>query len=289
MRVLLAALLTILTFTASAKADPAMWEARDSDSRVVLFGSVHALPDGVNWRTPALDAAMKSSEHVYFETDIGPRGLLALTVKMTVAMFQSASAPWLHLLTQEQLDQLEIAVEPLGLTLEAAGQLPPWLLTMQLAGQQMAEADTSGGEYSFGAGVEWTLQWDLLPEEKAYFETPVEQFDMIAAGTVEEQVEALLATLGETAGGDALGALVAAWQRGDVDTLVSMTQPKSEAEAAALQVLLFDRNQRWIPQIEKLLADNHEDLIVVGAAHLAGEGSVLDLLEKAGYTVTRIQ
>ena len=43
MRVLLAALLTILTFTAAAKADPAMWEARDADSRVVLFGSVHAL------------------------------------------------------------------------------------------------------------------------------------------------------------------------------------------------------------------------------------------------------
>ena len=30
-------------------------------------------------------------------------------------------------------------------------------------------------------------------------------------------------------------------------------------------------------------------MIVVGAAHLAGPGSVLDLLAKAGYTVTRVQ
>jgi uncharacterized protein YbaP (TraB family) len=289
MRILLAALLTIFTLTATAKADPAMWEARDADSRIVLFGSVHALPEGLTWRTPALDAAMAASEHVYFETDVGPRGLLALTVKMTVAMFQSAPAPWLDLLTEEQLDQLEVAVEPLGLTLEAAGLMPPWLLTMELAGQQMADADNAAGEYTFGAGVEWTLQWDLLPDEKAYFETPIEQFDLIAAGTIEEQVAALLATLGETAAGDELDRLVAAWVSGDVDTLAGMMQPKSDEEAAALKVLLLDRNLRWMPQIEKLLAENREDLIVVGAAHLAGEGSVLDLLETAGYTVTRIQ
>jgi uncharacterized protein YbaP (TraB family) len=288
MRVLLAVLLLIFC-TVAAKADPAMWEARDADSRIVLFGSVHALPESLVWRTPALDAAMEASEHVYFETDIGPRGLLALTVKMTVAMFQTSSTPWLHLLTDEELARLEIAVAPLGLTLEAAGQTPPWLLSMQLAGQQMAETDNAAGEYTFDAGVEWTLQWELLPDEKAYFETPIEQFDMIAAGTIEEQVEALLATLGETAGGDELDRLVAAWASGDVETVAGMMTPRNEAEAAALKLLLHDRNQRWMPQIEKLLAENREDLIVVGAAHLAGEGSVLDLLDRAGYTVTRIQ
>ncbi|MEQ1704264.1 MAG: TraB/GumN family protein, partial [Ilumatobacteraceae bacterium] len=238
MRVLLAAFLAVLTLTTTAKADPAMWEARDADSRIVLFGSVHALPEELTWRTPALDAAMASSEHVYFETDIGPRGLLALTVKMTVAMFQSTTTPWLHMLSDEDLVRLEIAVAPLGLTLETAGQTPPWLLSMQLAGQQMAEADTSSGEYSFGAGVEWTLQWDLLPDEKAFFETPIEQFEIIAAGTVEEQVEALVATLGESAAGDELDRLVTAWASGDVESLASMVQPKSEAETAVMQSLL---------------------------------------------------
>ena len=87
--------LPLLALTATVRADPAMWEARDADSRIVLFGSVHMLPRALEWRTPALDAAMARSEHVYFETDVGPRGVLALTVKMTLAMFQSATAPWL--------------------------------------------------------------------------------------------------------------------------------------------------------------------------------------------------
>lgn len=286
MRALLAALLTVLLSTA-ANADPAMWEASDGDSRVVLFGSVHMLPPHLDWRTPALDAAMTKSEQVYFETDVGPRGLIALTVKMTVAMFQASGTPWLHLLTDDQLDLLARALEPLGMTLEAAAVTPPWLLTMQLANQQMTGAETS--DYSFEGGVEWTLQWDLVPDRKAYFETPGEQYDMLAAGTLEEQVQGLVAALNETAGSEALADLVSAWASGDVDALQQVMVPKNEAEQAAMEALLYERNRKWIPQIERLLADNREDLIVVGAAHLAGAGSVLDLLEKAGYTVTRIQ
>ena len=83
--------------------------------------------------------------------------------------------------------------------------------------------------------------------------------------------------------------MIDAWTNGDVDMLASLTAPKSEAETAAIEMLLLQRNRNWMPTIERLLRENREDLIVVGAAHLAGAGSVLDLLEDAGYTVTRIQ
>jgi uncharacterized protein YbaP (TraB family) len=289
MKALLAALLTAFIFTATARADPAMWEARDADSRIVLFGSVHMLPPDLKWRTPALDDALAGSEHVYFETDVGPRGFLALTVKMTIAAFQAVNTPWLYLLTDEQVEQLRSAIEPLEITLEAAGQMPPWLLSMQLADHQLSGADAVTDDYAFGSGVEWTLQWDLVPDRKAFFETPGEQFDLLAAGTIEEQVQGLVSVLNETAGSEALDELVAAWAGGDVEALASLLIPRNEGEAAALDMLLLKRNRNWVPTLERLLRENREDLIVVGAAHLAGEGSVLDLLEQAGYTVTRIQ
>jgi uncharacterized protein YbaP (TraB family) len=53
--------------------------------------------------------------------------------------------------------------------------------------------------------------------------------------------------------------------------------------------MVRDRNAKWVTAITGLLADNHQDLIVVGAAHLSGDGSVIDLLGKAGFTVQRIQ
>jgi len=288
MKAIFASLIAVLALTAGAKADPAMWEVRDGDSAIHLFGSVHMLPPDLKWRTPALEDAIAKSEQVYFETDIGPRGFLALTIKMTIASFQQMSSPWLYLLTDQELAQLMDALAPLGMTVEQAGVTPPWMVSMQLAGAQMSGEGSTA--YSFNAGVEWTLQWDLVPDRKAYLETPGEQFDLIAAGTVDEQVAALVAMLDETGTNtDALGEVIRAWAAGDVDALAASVAPKNEAEQASIDVLLLKRNRNWIPALEQLLAENREDLVVVGAAHLAGDGSVLDLLEQAGYTVTRIQ
>lgn len=265
-----------------------MWEVRDADSAIRLFGSVHMLPADLRWRTPMLDEALARAEHVYFETDVGPRGFLALTIKMTIASFQTVATPWLQLLNEVQLRQLAAAIEPLGITLEQAGATPPWMLSMQLAGQQLAGADAAS-DYSFASGVEWTLQWELVPDRKAYLETPGEQFDLMAAGTLQQQVDALIATINDTGGGDILDTIVNAWASGDVDALAHSFAARNEAEQAEIDTLLRNRNRNWMPTLERLLAGNHEALIVVGAAHLAGESSVLDLLEQAGYTVTRVQ
>ncbi|RYE08810.1 MAG: TraB/GumN family protein [Hyphomicrobiales bacterium] len=289
MKAISAALLMALALAQPVRADPAMWEARDADSRIVLFGSVHMLPSGLDWRTPALDAAMNASEHVYFETDIGPRGLAAITLKMIVSAYQTANTPWLHLLTHVQVNQLARQAAELGIGLQAAEAMPPWLLAMQISEHQMRDATGAGSGADFYAGVEWTLQWELPPERKAFFETPGEQFDMIATGTIEEQVAQLVAVLDQTEGGAQLDELIEAWQDGDVEGLQKFLSPTDQLDEAMLEALLFQRNRNWMPTVEKLLADNRESLIVVGAGHLTGAGSVLDLLEQAGYTVSRIQ
>ena len=57
MKAILASLIAVLALTAGAKADPAMWEVRDGDSAIRLFGSVHMLPADLKWRTAALENA----------------------------------------------------------------------------------------------------------------------------------------------------------------------------------------------------------------------------------------
>lgn len=70
-----------------------------------------------------------------------------------------------------------------------------------------------------------------------------------------------------------------------------MLDPKAWGSAkmskSNMDAMLFARNRNWIPQIESLLAKKTA-LIAVGAAHLMGKDSVLDLLEKKGYTITRV-
>lgn len=289
MRAILGAALAALMLASAAKAEPGLWEARDADSRILLFGSVHALPPDLDWRTPALDQAIAKSEHVYFETDIGPRGMAAIAVKMVVASFQSATQSWTYLLDDDEYLRLADALAGVGIDIEEAGRMPPWAVAMQLSADQMA-GENGTAEFRFESGVEWTLQWELPPERKAYLETPGEQFDLLATGTIEEQVAQLMAGLDEyEAGKDELDRLVTAWLGGEVETLAGLMEPEGEAEQAAIETLLLNRNRNWIPALEKLLAENRENLVIVGAAHLAGDGSVLDLLEQAGYTITRIQ
>jgi uncharacterized protein YbaP (TraB family) len=48
---------------------PALWEVTvpGGDQRIWLFGTVHALPDGVEWRTPALEEALAGSDMLVVE------------------------------------------------------------------------------------------------------------------------------------------------------------------------------------------------------------------------------
>jgi uncharacterized protein YbaP (TraB family) len=50
---------------------------------------------------------------------------------------------------------------------------------------------------------------------------------------------------------------------------------------------IVKRNQKWIPIISDLILKN-STFIAVGAAHLPGEEGVLNLLRKAGYTITPV-
>lgn len=54
-----------------------------------------------------------------------------------------------------------------------------------------------------------------------------------------------------------------------------------------MEDMLYRRNASWIPTIEKINAEGPA-FIAVGALHLVGEKSVLDMLQKKGFKITRI-
>jgi uncharacterized protein YbaP (TraB family) len=51
------------------------------------------------------------------------------------------------------------------------------------------------------------------------------------------------------------------------------------------KALFDDRHAAWMPQIEALMRDGGDHVIGVGAAHLVGKGSVIDLLRAKGVRV----
>ncbi|MGH6957179.1 MAG: hypothetical protein ACREEW_11005, partial [Caulobacteraceae bacterium] len=55
---LFAVVLAALAPAASAFAKPPIWIVRSPKASMVLFGSVHLLPAGLDWRPAALDKAL---------------------------------------------------------------------------------------------------------------------------------------------------------------------------------------------------------------------------------------
>jgi len=279
----------ILAFAIAAtptvvSAAPAIWEVSDSDSKVWLFGSVHVLPPAIAWRTPKLDDLVKQSEQVFFEADIGPLGQLAVIIN-GIKMGFGQKTDWLSSLSAEQKDKLTAAITPLGLSVDQLAAFQPWLADAMI---QEKVIETLG--YTPSAGVDATLQAELPKERKAYFETVAEQLALLGTDPVDVQTRRLMITVDTVPTlGKEMSDMADAWSSGDVAALAKEMADDPTMDEGFTKNLVTDRNANWLKTIEGLLADNHQDLIVVGAGHLAGDGSVVDLLAKAGFTVQRIQ
>jgi len=79
------------------------------------------------------------------------------------------------------------------------------------------------------------------------------------------------------------------WRRGEVDEMFAMLTRSMKDQPELVERLITARNRRWVPQIEELLRSGTPALVVVGLGHLVGTGSVVELLQERGYTVSRVR
>ena len=84
-------------------------------------------------------------------------------------------------------------------------------------------------------------------------------------------------------------AMLGAWSRGDV-VAIGKSFNKDLSESPELkEALIKRRNQNWSRWIERRMGQPGSLMIAVGAGHLAGPDSVIELLQRDGYKVRRVQ
>lgn len=80
--------------------------------------------------------------------------------------------------------------------------------------------------------------------------------------------------------------LTAVYKKRNVDSLYAFMKAAG-TDGQFEQDLLIERNQRWIPVMEKAMKEK-ASFFAVGAGHLGGPEGVLNLLRKRGYRVTPV-
>jgi uncharacterized protein YbaP (TraB family) len=79
-----------------------------------------------------------------------------------------------------------------------------------------------------------------------------------------------------------------AWLRGDVSRWATMNAAEQATWPAAYRTINTGRNADWAETVETLLERPGQRFVCVGVRHLAGPGSIIELLETAGVSVRRL-
>lgn len=263
---------------------PALWVVRDADSTVYLFGTIHLLKPGTAWGSAKVDAAFDSATDVWFEV-VDPNDQAAI-----VPIFQqhglSPDRPLSSWMTAEDQATLGKAAPAAGMTAQQMDPFRPWFAALMIATGPLAQAG-----YDPAQGVELNLRARALAAGKTLhgFETIDQQVRGLAGMSDDGQrvyLRHYLATY-DTAAAE-FDRAVAGWAIGDQTAMTKFAHENGRAISEEThQIFMARRNADWAEQIETLLAGAGTSFIAVGAAHLAGDDSVQDLLSARGIEVIR--
>lgn len=264
---------------------PALWTLSDEDTTIYLLGTVHLLRPGLEWKSPEIAAAIAEADTVVFEADTtSPEAQRELT-RFSIGEGLFADGTQLSsLLTEAERAELSSALQVVDLPIEALQPMRPWFAAINISVKMMLDEG-----FDPDAGVEKVIERQAREHGAsfAYLETVEDQLGGLAGLSDCEQIDFLMATAeGLDAGTDMLDLLVDEWADGDITGLgLMMANPEMLGSQAIYDVMLTERNERWVPQIIAMLDEPGTVLVAVGAGHLAGEHSVVTLLRNEGYTV----
>jgi uncharacterized protein YbaP (TraB family) len=162
-----------------------------------------------------------------------------------------------------------------------------WAAAFILLGDQFRAMGLKGGE-----GVEAVLRGSFVSEGKPIgeLESNIEQlgfFDKLPETAQRQLLEGAIDDP-KSMRADFHG-MLAAWVRGDVDAIARTFNHDLAGSPELRQALIRQRNANWAGWIERRMTEPGAILIAVGAGHLAGRDSVIDLLQRDGYKVRRVQ
>lgn len=266
-----------------AAARPPMWVVKDADSTLVLFGSVHVLPPGLDWQPPALKEALGKADDVWFELPMDPASQLAGVEVVRTKGLLPPGESLLSKLTPAGRERLARLAPKLGISLEQFDRLRPWLADVTVGILDMQQKGAGAAD-----GVEQSIAAIAPPNaQRRAFETAEQQIGFLADAPEADQLASLEDTLRQIEEEpDAYNRLLAAWMDGDLQALQDEgLEPMRKASPDLFDRMITRRNAAWVDAIAQRMAGSGETVVVVGAGHLVGPGGVPALLRARGFKV----
>jgi hypothetical protein len=231
----------------------------------------------------AIEAAYSDSKIIVFETNIDSLSDPAFEAKVTNLGLLPPGQTLEQQVSKQTYSLLQQKVSELGLQVEIFNQFKPWLCALTLTSMELQRL---GFNPNYGIDMHFFDRAKQDGKEMRFLESTDDQLGLFTEMSKQEEDSFLAKVLEEL---DTMRVkiieMINAWKSGDSDKLASMVKEEFEGYPEVYTKMLVERNQKWVKHIEDLSGQDGNSLVVVGAAHLVGDDSILELLKRKGFEV----
>lgn len=276
--------------TAQATAQhPLLWKVSDADNSVYLLGSFHLLKQA-DYPLPAeVDRAFDDSKTLLFEVDPAVMTSPDTSAKMQKYMAFDDGKSLSKVLPADTLKKLDTLMSASGGSVQALEQSEPWAVNLGLV---MSVTQAMGFRPELGVDRHLMERAGKAGKPASGLETIDDQLKAMDTVPYAEQAAGMDEFLSDPKKSiQQMTDLHAWWRAGNAEKLDSeMRAEMARKTPESYRLLDVERNQAWLPQVEKRLTDVKGDntLVVVGALHLLGSDGLVEQLKAKGYKVERV-
>lgn len=267
---------------------PVLWHATSEQGEVYLFGSMHFGKPEMYPLPNEVESAFRAADNLAVEVDVGAvpqEEIMGLVARQGMYLDGSTLDSHVSRSTAESLNE---AAARYGLPLEVLRLQRPWLAALTLAGMaihQSGFSETQGVDRYF---LELARGAKPIVELET-FEDQLTLLSELPAADQEWMLSDMLGSLAETP--EYFNQVYAAWSSGDdakIDDMLNASLRSGSDEERLYDRLIVRRNHAMTSRIEELVGQGGTSFIVVGAGHLVGEVSIVELLRQRGYRIERL-
>ena len=280
-------LLVALVAAGDESAHPvSMWLVEGDDNRVYLLGSVHLLRREDHPLPGVIGTVYADADALYMEIDMDDIDPVATQSAINRLGMLDGDQTLGDLLGDDAYAEALLAAAAIDIPLAMLENTEPWFAALTV--EQLALTRIG---FNPVYGIEMHLLSKAGEDGKPVygFETIEEQLELLDGLSLDAQRDLLMQTLRESSNiSTVMDQLIEAWRTGDVRYLEEQLLAEIAKYPELYETIVADRNRDWVNTIDKLLDDDQDYLVIVGALHLIGDDGVPALLEQRGFAVSQM-
>lgn len=260
-----------------------IWSFESGNNTIYLLGSIHVLNKASYPLPEEVEDIYNCCRRIVFETDLDSMNDSSLQGKMLRRGMYPKGQTLSGNISAETYEMLRKKLEASGLSILQFERFRPWMVALTLTGSEMIRL---GFDPQLGVDRRFFSKAKQEGKELIFLESNEFQINLFAGLSRTRQEALLRQILIEIKIIESMFAdMVSAWKDGNAEKLDSIMKESLREFPDLHERLITRRNRRWVAKILNLARKRGDLLVVVGAAHLVGEKSVVDLLKKKGYKV----